>query len=89
MRAVPQQLRLCLIVPASCCRAARACNVFPISFVLNRFRSEPILKTYQVQIWHAGLRGAIAYALSIDFPTHHQAWVRGAGVCNDVACRTD
>ena len=27
---------------------------------------------HQVVMWHAGLRGAIAYALAITFPSHHQ-----------------
>lgn len=31
-----------------------------------------------VQIWHAGLRGAIAYTLSMGFPTQHQDVVYNA-----------
>jgi solute carrier family 9 (sodium/hydrogen exchanger), member 8 len=59
------------------CIFARACQVFTYANVLNCFRSKPIPTNHIIQIWHAGLRGAIAYALSTSFPSQNQGLVRG------------
>ncbi|KAJ3427518.1 sodium/hydrogen exchanger [Anaeramoeba flamelloides] len=49
------------------CLISRALNIFPLSFVHNRLRNEKmqISSKYQFVFWFAGLRGAIAFALSI------------------------
>jgi len=52
---------------------ARAANVFPISFIVNKTRRvNNIPWNHQVMIWFSGLRGAIAMALSLDVPTPSQ-----------------
>ena len=43
----------------------RALNIFPLSMLCNKFRSHQITKKMQVIMWFSGLRGAIAYALSL------------------------
>ncbi|CAF0835629.1 unnamed protein product [Rotaria sordida] len=45
----------------------RAAHVFPLSFVMNCFRSKNHRITFSMQLimWFAGLRGAISYALSV------------------------
>lgn len=54
------------------CLLGRALNVFPIAAALNLGRSEKISGAWQVQMWHAGLRGAIAYASALSFPSQHR-----------------
>jgi len=43
----------------------RALNIFPLSMLCNKFRSHQITKRMMVIMWFSGLRGAIAYALSL------------------------
>jgi sodium/hydrogen exchanger 8 len=50
------------------CLFARAFNTFPFALLANRFRQEPISGKMQTVIWFAGLRGAIAFALSLNMP---------------------
>jgi len=54
------------------CLAARLLSVFPLACLLNRFRKRPIPTGYMTMMWIAGLRGAIAYATSLRFPTQHR-----------------
>eukprot|EP00455_Lapot_gusevi_P017399 TRINITY_DN1927_c0_g1_i5.p2 TRINITY_DN1927_c0_g1~~TRINITY_DN1927_c0_g1_i5.p2 ORF type:complete len:566 (-),score=199.10 TRINITY_DN1927_c0_g1_i5:224-1921(-) len=49
----------------------RMANVFPLAWIVNRFRSKPITMPMQCAMWYAGLRGAIAFALSLQVPTAH------------------
>lgn len=46
---------------------ARACNIYPLSYLLNKFREprERINSRMQFIMWFSGLRGAIAYVLSL------------------------
>ena len=44
---------------------SRAVNIFPLSFVLNFFRDHKITRKMQTIMWFSGLRGAIAFALSL------------------------
>ena len=50
------------------CFVARAVHVFPLTFLANRNRKEKIPINMQIPIWWAGLRGAVAVALSFSFP---------------------
>lgn len=45
------------------CLLGRACNIFPLAFLLNYFREHKITKKMMFIMWFSGLRGAIAYAL--------------------------
>jgi len=48
----------------------RIFNVFPLSAILNCFRSDKIMFKSQLVMCFAGLRGAIAFALAINFTTN-------------------
>jgi len=54
------------------CVVARALNVFPLSLVCNATRKTKIPLRMQMVIWFAGLRGAIAFALSQNMPGPHK-----------------
>ncbi|KAK2156000.1 hypothetical protein LSH36_224g04013 [Paralvinella palmiformis] len=43
----------------------RAFNIFPLSFIANYFREHKITRRMQFIMWFSGLRGAIAFALSL------------------------
>ncbi|XP_056015707.1 sodium/hydrogen exchanger 8-like isoform X2 [Ostrea edulis] len=43
----------------------RAFNIFPLSFIMNYFREHKITRNNQFIMWFSGLRGAIAFALSL------------------------
>lgn len=50
---------------------ARAANIFPLSFAMNLKRKShhKVTVNQQVMLWFGGLRGAMAFALSIAVPT--------------------
>ncbi|RLO12563.1 hypothetical protein DYB28_010061, partial [Aphanomyces astaci] len=50
------------------CLIGRLFNIFPLSWVANWQRKEKVTTQMQVVLWFAGLRGAIAFALSQDMP---------------------
>ena len=54
----------------------RALNIFPLSYVCNRFRSNQITKKMMTIMWFSGLRGAIAYALSLHLGQAHDMFSR-------------
>ena len=60
------------------CLIGRAFNVFPISFGLNLGRKQKISFRYQIQMWYAGLRGAIAFASALSFPTQNRTTIINA-----------
>jgi hypothetical protein len=50
------------------CFVGRAVGIFILGGVVNYFRRKPIPFNYQLMLWHAGLRGAGAYAFTLNFP---------------------
>lgn len=58
-----------LTLPIMC--IARALNIFPLSFAMNLKRKShhKVTINQQVMLWFGGLRGAMAFALSISVPT--------------------
>eukprot|EP01135_Chromosphaera_perkinsii_P002938 Nk52_evm49s230 gene=Nk52_evmTU49s230 len=51
------------------CFVGRACNIFPLAYLLNLSRVQKIPFKHQVIMWHAGLRGAIAFSLALGMDT--------------------
>uniref|UniRef100_A0A1L8DUW5 Sodium/hydrogen exchanger n=3 Tax=Nyssomyia neivai TaxID=330878 RepID=A0A1L8DUW5_9DIPT len=47
------------------CLIGRACNIFPLAWLVNKFREHKITGSMQFIMWFSGLRGAISYALSL------------------------
>ncbi|XP_046396510.1 sodium/hydrogen exchanger 8 [Ischnura elegans] len=47
------------------CLIGRALNIFPLAAIVNRFREHRITPRMAFIMWYSGLRGAIAYALSL------------------------
>lgn len=47
------------------CLIGRACNIFPLAYLVNKFREHKINSKMQFIMWFSGLRGAISYALSL------------------------
>lgn len=47
------------------CLLGRACNIFPLAYLVNKFREHQITKKMMFIMWFSGLRGAISYALSL------------------------
>lgn len=48
------------------CLVARALVTFPLCYVANLWRVRAIPLKYMLVIWFSGLRGAIAFALSLN-----------------------
>jgi len=51
------------------CFIGRFMNVFPLSWILNKYRLLKLPMPMQYCIWFAGLRGAVAFALSLNMHT--------------------
>uniref|UniRef100_A0A8D8S6Z1 Sodium/hydrogen exchanger n=1 Tax=Cacopsylla melanoneura TaxID=428564 RepID=A0A8D8S6Z1_9HEMI len=47
------------------CLVGRACNIFPLAILVNKFREHQITQRQMFIMWFSGLRGAISYALSL------------------------
>lgn len=47
------------------CLIGRAFNIFPLAYLVNKFREHKITNKMQFIMWFSGLRGAISYALSL------------------------
>jgi len=62
------------IVAFVACLIGRFFNIIPLSFLANfcRERSTKISAKMQVVLWFAGLRGAVAFALSENMPGPHK-----------------
>ena len=66
-----------LLAALPLCMLARALNIYPLSALVNSRRHAPKRLTGNMQhmLWLAGLRGAVAYALSVKFPALSAAYV--------------
>eukprot|EP00931_Biecheleriopsis_adriatica_P074503 TRINITY_DN48541_c0_g1_i1.p1 TRINITY_DN48541_c0_g1~~TRINITY_DN48541_c0_g1_i1.p1 ORF type:complete len:606 (-),score=94.98 TRINITY_DN48541_c0_g1_i1:14-1831(-) len=64
---------------------ARAAHVFPLCLLLNVFRtrSKRISNNMSVVMWVSGLRGAIAFALSLRLPCDDSSAMRGSDECRN------
>ena len=62
------------------CLVGRAVSVPLLSCLVNRCRKEhrQIPRNHQALMWHAGLRGAIAFSLSINFPSQNKETIVSA-----------
>jgi len=64
------------------CLLSRALHVYPISWLLNQrkiacnMRVRPLVMKEVHMIAFSGLRGAIAYALSVNFPGENQEYIK-------------
>lgn len=63
-----------IVIAVLACLLGRAANTFPLSFLANLKRKKPIPMAMQFVIWFAGLRGAIAFALSLNMPLYGGKW---------------
>eukprot|EP00741_Cyanophora_paradoxa_P009862 tig00001668_g9553.t1 len=75
MRLAPSSLILWGIL---LCVASRAANVFPCAWLLNRYRAEKIEPKDQFIMFFSGLRGAIAYALSLNLRSEARGEIQTA-----------
>lgn len=48
---------------------SRGFNIYPLSYLVNKFRTQPISRKSQLILCFSGLRGAVAFALSLSFPS--------------------
>jgi NhaP-type Na+/H+ or K+/H+ antiporter len=56
-----------ILIVLMLCYTARAIGVFPLSYVINKFRNErKITFAEQIVVWFSGLRGVIAFALALE-----------------------
>jgi len=55
---------------------SRAMSVFPICFILNKFLKDKISIQIQIAIWFAGLRGAFAFSLGLDYESDYSSFIR-------------
>eukprot|EP00930_Biecheleria_cincta_P045577 TRINITY_DN31415_c0_g1_i1.p1 TRINITY_DN31415_c0_g1~~TRINITY_DN31415_c0_g1_i1.p1 ORF type:complete len:653 (-),score=89.53 TRINITY_DN31415_c0_g1_i1:28-1881(-) len=63
---------------------ARAAHVFPLSYLLNLCRrGKKISGNMSVVMWVSGLRGAIAFALSLRLPCEGEHSSRGSDECRN------
>jgi len=53
------------------CLVGRALNIYPLSAIVNRYRSVQIDRKMQFIMFFSGLRGAIAFALALNVPSSH------------------
>ncbi|OQR96211.1 Monovalent Cation:Proton Antiporter-1 (CPA1) Family [Achlya hypogyna] len=57
------------------CLVGRAMFVFPLSYLINRYRPEErrVPQNQQVMIWFSGFRGALCFALALDWPNEKRS----------------
>ncbi|XP_070508578.1 sodium/hydrogen exchanger 8 [Chironomus tepperi] len=60
------QVELALVIwSIALCLIGRAANIFPLTWMVNKFRTTKITSKMSFIMWFSGLRGAISYALSL------------------------
>ncbi|OQS06836.1 Monovalent Cation:Proton Antiporter-1 (CPA1) Family [Thraustotheca clavata] len=57
------------------CLTGRAMFVFPLSYLVNKNRpaERQVPKNHQVMIWFSGFRGALCFALALDWPNEKRS----------------
>jgi solute carrier family 9 (sodium/hydrogen exchanger), member 8 len=50
---------------------SRAANIYPLTSFVNRWRADKITRKNQLIMWFSGLRGAVAFALSLNVPSNN------------------
>jgi len=80
---IQQQYDFAIVIASIfACLVARAAHVFPLSWIVNLTRvHSKIPKTHMVMIWFAGLRGALAFALSLEVPTPNGSYLLTTTLC--------
>jgi len=74
----------CILFALVAITVARAAHVFPLSLLLNTCRrSRKITNNMSLVMWASGLRGAIAFALSLRIPCEGQHNIRGSAACQN------
>jgi sodium/hydrogen exchanger 8 len=64
-----------ILITMGLCLLGRAVNIFPLSFVANFWRKQKIAGKHQFFLWFSGLRGAMAFAMAINFPGQYRPYV--------------
>jgi len=74
----------CILFALVAITVARAAHVFPLSVLLNICRrTRKISNNMSVVMWVSGLRGAIAFALSLRVPCEGREYLRGSEACQN------
>lgn len=74
----------CILFALVAIIVARAAHVFPLSVLLNLCRrTRKITNNMSVVMWVSGLRGAIAFALSLRVPCEGREYFRGSEACRN------
>lgn len=64
-----------------CILLGRFFNIYPLTWILNRYRNLKIPGRMQFPMWFAGLRGAVAFALSLRVPTTGGPYIVSTTLC--------
>lgn len=70
-----------IVLTIAMCLLSRMASTFPLTWIVNRLRQPEnrISINEQCVMWFSGLRGAIALALAVEFPTADEVGEAGAG----------
>ena len=57
---------------------ARAANIFPLVGIANlrREKNNRVPFNHQVMMWFSGIRGAMAFSLTVDVPSHSKTIIQ-------------
>eukprot|EP00027_Filamoeba_sp_ATCC50430_P008809 CAMPEP_0168549282 /NCGR_PEP_ID=MMETSP0413-20121227/5018_1 /TAXON_ID=136452 /ORGANISM="Filamoeba nolandi, Strain NC-AS-23-1" /LENGTH=432 /DNA_ID=CAMNT_0008579655 /DNA_START=158 /DNA_END=1453 /DNA_ORIENTATION=- len=66
---------LLLLIATFLCLLSRAFNIFGLTALANLKRKKKITGNMQIMLWFAGLRGAVAYSLSLNIDTKNRSYI--------------